>query len=264
MLFLGDYIDRGPNIRETLQIVRRMVESENALAIMGNHEYNAICFHLHDKNGGHLRKHLIKNIKQHHETLVQFHNKQDEYEDYIEWFKTLPLYYEDKRFRAVHACWDEGHINYLKSCLVDGKLLEEQIYESAQSGTSLDLAVGITLKGKEVEIPNGYGFKDKDGTIRKETRIKWWLDPNKHYLNELSMVTIPKLNEKDIRISEVSGHYHEDERPVFFGHYWLNGDPFLIRDNICCLDFSVARKGVLASYRMNGETELHKENIVFV
>jgi predicted MPP superfamily phosphohydrolase len=40
-LFVGDYIDRGPKIRETLEIVKAMVESLNALALMGNHEYNA-------------------------------------------------------------------------------------------------------------------------------------------------------------------------------------------------------------------------------
>ena len=48
ILFVGDYIDRGPKIRETLEIVRSMVESENAIALMGNHEYNALCFHFQD------------------------------------------------------------------------------------------------------------------------------------------------------------------------------------------------------------------------
>ena len=38
VLFVGDYVDRGPKIRETLQIVRGMVESGNAIALMGNHE----------------------------------------------------------------------------------------------------------------------------------------------------------------------------------------------------------------------------------
>ena len=62
VLFVGDYIDRGPKIRETLNIVKSMVESENAIALMGNHEYNALCFHFQETEGGHLRKHLIKNI----------------------------------------------------------------------------------------------------------------------------------------------------------------------------------------------------------
>jgi predicted MPP superfamily phosphohydrolase len=60
VLFVGDYIDRGPKIRETLQIVKAMVDNENAIALMGNHEYNALCFHFQDSEGGHLRKHLIK------------------------------------------------------------------------------------------------------------------------------------------------------------------------------------------------------------
>lgn len=263
-LFLGDYIDRGPNIRETLQIVRCMVESENAVALMGNHEYNAICFHLHDKNGGHLRKHLIKNIKQHYETLLQYHNEQDEYEDYIEWFKTLPLYYETDRFRAVHACWDESYISYLKSQLVDGKLSEEQIYESVRKGTKLYNAVDITLKGKEIELPDGLNFTDKDGTIRKETRIKWWLNPKEYDLNELSLVPINESQNKQIENPSLTGYYKEDEKPAFFGHYWLSGNPSLFRNNVCCLDYSVANKGVLAAYRLNGEKELENKNIVFV
>jgi predicted MPP superfamily phosphohydrolase len=44
VLFVGDYIDRGPQIRETLEIVKQMVENQSAIALMGNHEYNALCF----------------------------------------------------------------------------------------------------------------------------------------------------------------------------------------------------------------------------
>ena len=41
VIFVGDYIDRGPAIRETLQIVKSMTDSGHAIALMGNHEYNA-------------------------------------------------------------------------------------------------------------------------------------------------------------------------------------------------------------------------------
>ncbi|MBL0340920.1 MAG: metallophosphoesterase [Bacteroidetes bacterium] len=47
-LFVGDYIDRGPKIRETLAIVKSMVDCGNAIALMGNHEYNALCFHFQE------------------------------------------------------------------------------------------------------------------------------------------------------------------------------------------------------------------------
>ena len=59
----------------------------------------------------------------------------------------------------------------------------------------------------------------------------------------------------------------EEERPVFFGHYWLTGIPKLIRDNVCCLDFSVAGyrgDGRLAAYRFDGEQRLDESKFVWV
>lgn len=45
-IFLGDFIDLGPQIRKTLEMVRPMVESGSALSVMGNHELNALaCQH---------------------------------------------------------------------------------------------------------------------------------------------------------------------------------------------------------------------------
>ncbi len=38
VIFVGDYIDRGGEEVKTIHIVRNMVKSGNALAIMGNHE----------------------------------------------------------------------------------------------------------------------------------------------------------------------------------------------------------------------------------
>jgi hypothetical protein len=72
-IFLGDFIDRGPQIRETLEIVRPMIDSGAALAVMGNHELNAMAFHTpHPKKpGSHLRPHNESNSNQHAETMRQ-------------------------------------------------------------------------------------------------------------------------------------------------------------------------------------------------
>jgi hypothetical protein len=40
-VFVGDFIDRGPHIREVLALVRPMVDHGSALAVMRNHEFNA-------------------------------------------------------------------------------------------------------------------------------------------------------------------------------------------------------------------------------
>jgi predicted MPP superfamily phosphohydrolase len=71
VVFLGDYIDRGPQIREVLQTVRGMVDSGNAHAILGNHEVNALWFHTIGPKGRPLRTHTDNRIKQHQATRDQ-------------------------------------------------------------------------------------------------------------------------------------------------------------------------------------------------
>jgi predicted MPP superfamily phosphohydrolase len=72
-VFLGDYIDRGPEILETLKIVRDMREAGAAVALMGNHEFNAVCWNTPDPAhpGQHLRPHNEKNRLQHEASLDQ-------------------------------------------------------------------------------------------------------------------------------------------------------------------------------------------------
>ena len=266
VLFVGDYIDRGPKIRETLKLVKAMVDSGNAIALMGNHEYNALCFHLQKNGGGHLRKHHIKNIVQHFDTLKDFQNKQEEYEGYLDWFKTLPLYYETDTFRAVHACWDVNSIKFLQQTLVNDRLTDELIYQSVEKGTELNKAIDLILKGKEISLPEGFSFFDKDGAKRTEIRIKWWEEPSSMTYKSISVGHIDGLPEQQIELSGIewpeylSGNF----KKMFFGHYWLEGEPTFLKRNLCCLDFSVAKGGKLVAYRLGGEANLDGNNLVFV
>src|SRR3954451_14150918 len=73
VIFLGDFIDRGPQIRQVLEIARPMIEAGHALAVMGNHELNALAYHTEDRHapGEHLRRRSSKNEKQHRATVEQ-------------------------------------------------------------------------------------------------------------------------------------------------------------------------------------------------
>lgn len=266
VLFVGDYIDRGKKIRETLAIVKAMVDNDHAIALMGNHEYNALCFHFKAAEGGHLREHSIKNILQHYETLKQFKHEQEEYETYLDWFKTLPLYFETDTFKAVHACWDHKNMAYLKTKLVNDRLTDDLIYESAIKGTTFHNIIDVTLKGKEMTMPNGLFFIDKDGNKRTEMRIKWWEDPSKVTYKSISVIPMDILPDTPIPTDELKAldFYRRDDKKVFFGHYWLEGEPALYKDNVCCLDYSVAKKGKLVAYRMHEEQHLDKNNFFYV
>jgi hypothetical protein len=59
-IFVGDFLDRGPAQVRSIDIVRRMVDAGAALAVMGNHELNAIAWHTPDsrRSGDFLRSHF--------------------------------------------------------------------------------------------------------------------------------------------------------------------------------------------------------------
>ena len=117
VIFLGDFIDRGPKIREVLQIVRPMVEKGHALAVMGNHELNALAFHTKhpDNPQMYLRERSDKNIRQHCATMTQLDSKA--IADALAWFRTLPMWLDLDGLRVVHACWDEQAIGTVGQAL---------------------------------------------------------------------------------------------------------------------------------------------------
>lgn len=174
------------------------------------------------------------------------------------------MFHENDHFRAFYARYDKEHIALLSVVLSNGGLNDQLIYESAKKGSLFYLAIEDTLKGKELSLPEGVPpFRDKDETYRHEFRVKWWEDFRDSTYKDLSIEPIDGLPE--MPVSQNQGWYYgPDEPPVFFGHYWLKGNPGLFRGNICCVDYSVAKGGVLAAYRYDGERVLSNEKWMHV
>ena len=55
-----------------------------------------------------------------------------------------------------------------------------------------------------------------------------------------------------------------DDKKVFFGHYWLKVELILYLENICCLDYCIAKDGKLLAYRLNDESVLDHTNLTYV
>ncbi|GAB3678997.1 metallophosphoesterase [Salinisphaera aquimarina] len=267
VFFLGDFIDGGEQNRRVLDIVRPMVESGDALAIMGNHEYNAICYHTQDPGNPneYLRAHSPKNLGQHDKTLAEFKDDDVALQDMIAWFSTLPLFVELDGLRAVHACWDEVSIEWLRTRLGDRAVMTESfLVESCDKPNEAHAAVEAVLKGLEFELPDGITFEDKYGQPRSEARLRWWLD-DAAALDEM-VIGPPALHASTAGYaadrSQLIG-YAAQSSPVFFGHYWLTGEPALQQANVACLDYSVARGGRLVAYRWDGEQALDDSKFVW-
>ena len=262
VVFLGDYIDRGPAIRETLQIVKAMVDAGNALAIMGNHEFNAICFHTPDGEGGHLRYHSDKNVEQHQATLDAFAEVEDEWDDWIEWFKCLPFYLDLDGARAVHATWDPASLKVLDNlALTDSASL----IACSTENTNEFAAIEKVLKGTEIPLPEGTTFADKQGHKRSDIRVKWWGSPKGKTYREVVFPDSSEVPEVPIPPSDYNRweRYSDSAAPVFFGHYWVpaSQEPAPQTHNTTCLDYSVSAEsgGKLVAYRWDGEMTLIQE-----
>jgi len=286
VIFLGDFIDRGPCQREVIHIVRKMIDAEQALSVMGNHEYNAIAFAtqkntaMDDDPDNYLRPHTARNIKQHIQFLKAYsdspyvpeHRFENWYakirgdKDYledIEWFKTLPLWKEVNGIRVIHACWDSQLIDKIGDPVLNNDLLNS----SSTKGNWQYDAVETLLKGKEIPLPKGHAFKDKDGNTRHNIRVRWWDQEADTYRKAFLG---PETASTHIPDDEIIGdhliEYSHDEPPVFLGHYWLNDPtPVPLAGNIACLDYSVAKPGgKLTAYRWNGETDIQGKHYEWI
>lgn len=148
LVFLGDYIDRGPDSFGVYRTVRKMVDDGVAIALMGNHELNAIAFSTRANDGtldarrahadacealrtgraarGWHRRHeftatkngrrALMNLQHHRATLVS--TTPEQYAEMVEWFVRLPLWLELPDLRAVHAAWIPSAVTTLRTWAV--------------------------------------------------------------------------------------------------------------------------------------------------
>jgi hypothetical protein len=281
-IFVGDFIDRGPKQVETVMTVRRMVDAGNALAIMGNHELNAIAWFSpdHENPGDFLRPHFSgkwgeKNRLQHERFLAEVEGNPSLHKEVIDWFLTLPLWLELPELQVAHACWHPAFMNWLAPRLMPGNRLSKELMPAATKEPANDFekdspepsifkVVEVITKGIEVELPSPHCFKDKDGHTRTRVRTRWWDIQATTYrraamLDEEALQQIP-----DDPIPEYKRAPYTDLRPLFVGHYWESGTPTPFSNNVACVDYSVANNGKLVAYRWNGECVLNSDGFVWV
>lgn len=265
VIFLGDFIDRGEKLREhksLLNLVMTMVRNDHAMAVMGNHEFNALAFHT-EHNGLPLRPHTPKNIKQHKAFLNEYNDDPIGKQEVLEFFMELPLWIEFDNLRIVHACWHDEYIQWANAHLPERQITPEFLVEASTKGTMAYKAIETLLKGVEVKLPDGITFADKDGHTRSEVRVQWW----RRDARTLGDVALPFGvdigHAADLDIPSDIPVYPSNASPCFIGHYWLHGEPSPLAPNIACLDYSIAKDGKLVAYRWNGETVLKDSGFTY-
>ena len=286
-IFVGDLIDRGPEHRELLTMVKAMVDAGVARVLMGNHELNAIAYATPDprREGAFLRPHTRGRTHQHIAYLEQTREGSAEHHKDVEWFKTLPLWIEEPGFKVVHACWHPEVVERVRPYLNEDATLSAELLSHPtmmglyDKGTQLFKDVELLLKGVEVSLPVGVTFTtghkspnaDPKGLIeRSETRVKWWRKGFKTWCEAVLIPKMPKaLKGRSLDETALAQMYcYEGDTPVFFGHYWMEGTPTLCSPTAICTDWSIGieddRRGTLAAYRWTAGEPICDDGFKFV
>lgn len=272
-VFVGDIIDRGPEIAPSLRLVRTMVDAGHATLLMGNHELNALGFHHLEQVSASpyhpgqsrpphaLRPRSLSRIRQHQETLTQFADAQGDLASHLRWFRQLPFAWEANGVRAVHAAWIPWAIAVLSR--LSSPLSDADLAALFARGSEVARAADLAIKGPEMDLPSGESFVDSDGTRRTRSRVAWWLDGRGRQLRDYlfpfgvsdSPLRLPQALHPDL-------HGYTDPQPVLVGHYWLDGPARVQSPRLAILDYSVARGGCIMAYRWDGEELLDASRMV--
>lgn len=281
VIFLGDLPDRGNEHAETFDLVRSMLDNNQAWIVMGNHEFFAIKLDIPE-----LKEKLVRDCKENNVSLAgpfqaAYPMDSASHRELTEWFKSFPLFMEfgGGAFRVVHACWDDNAISLLHNKLRKEEYAEEAVTAYYLTPKSLQLyaagesdfrrAVDVLLKGPEIEAPPGVTYVDKRSQVKRISRVQWWKDPSSD----------PGWIEGDwyARLDEdtqkrILARYDENNPalryafthavvPTFIGHYYMAEAPHIVSESVCCLDF----KGGITAYCIGkeGVGVLSPNNLVF-
>lgn len=277
VIFVGDFIDLGPKQVETVMIARRMVDAGSALAVLGNHEFNAMAWMHADpaRTGDFLRTRLSdwgeKHRRQHSAFLAEVECKPI-HQELIDWFYTLPLWLDLPDIRVVHACWHSASVSYLTQILGAGARLSYDSMIAATdetaNGDAEDMtvfgAVEAIIKGPEIALPDGYSFHDKHGIARTRMRARWWNNRASTYREAALVDDSIKASLPDLPLPPSTPVYQPADKPVFIGHYWLTGAPSPLSEKVACTDYSAGKGGPLTAYRWTGDADLSSSQYVQV
>lgn len=143
LILLGDYVDRGPNSKETVERVRELVHSYQVIALRGNHDQRLVdlirtdseavqtkflehgglytlrsyCDFITDNPDVDLLRHVIQSIK-------------DRYYSHIEFLESLPLYHEDEHHIYVHAGLNPKYTNWREQSDHDFMYIKGEFHHS--------------------------------------------------------------------------------------------------------------------------------------
>lgn len=246
IIFVGDVIDRGSAQERVLSLVQDLEAQGKAVCLLGNHEYNAVMRSLG------LRK---KEDKAHAAFLREYPQGSARYREAIAWMKRRPWFFTVPGLSVIHADYNLSMLQQLAPYLDEQhRPLNDEVFRLSARGAPLFAAVEEVLKGGELVLPPGFAITDKEGNVRHELRVKWWLkDPGSY---EEAAFGARELKLPPGAPDPASWRWHDGDPQhlVCVGHYWLRHESgqsleevMRLSEHVICTDLSCVLGGELAA-----------------
>lgn len=184
LVFLGDYIDRGPDSKGVIDIITDLQNNEyNVVALKGNHEDYCVKAHFEDKKkrgflGIRSKTKVQKEWEMHGgvQTLESFNAEwpRDIPEKYIRWMQDLPYYHIVDEFVIVHAglnfkeedpFTDTQSMMWIRDFKVDSEKIDNRKVIHGHVPVNLEF-IDLSIKSSEykfIDLDNGIYFDDRAG-----------------------------------------------------------------------------------------------------
>ena len=182
LVFVGDLTDRGPDSPAVVNLVQRLVESERAQCVLGNHDLNILLGHPKHDNGWFYGKEFVEDGKVVPQVLADESTRQQ----VLAFFRTLPIALERDDLRVVHACWNDEMIQIARTSDDAAALYHQhhKLIEGSFPGLDLDPIdqdlqhqnrnpVKKLTSGPEERVEEPV---EASGKARHEKRVQWWKD----------------------------------------------------------------------------------------
>ena len=264
-VFVGDLVDRGPQIGEVLETVAAMVGEGTAACLLGNHERDVVFFHTLGPRGLPLRERSEQRIDQLAATHEQLGARSSRMKHWVRWMRMRPVLFEAPGLRVVHGAWNESAAAYWRGKTLGATGMLDRLAD-AESQDSVWL--GQLLFGPVLT----YKHEDRDGK-RKTMRIRarWFSKPDElagDTLWHAAFRRSPRVPRKRLTPAHRAAlwGYPRDATPLITGHQSLPLDAVVrpMRANLACVDYSAVFGGRLCAYRWSGEKDLVPQHFVTV
>ncbi|MBS7350662.1 MAG: metallophosphoesterase [Comamonas sp.] len=276
LVFVGDFVDRGPDSPGVVSLVQGLVQTGRALAILGNHEINLLRHDPKDGSGWFFAARLQSDLRK-YPGFARCHDK-SERSEILRFLSTLPLGLERSDLRVIHAAWHQPSIAQARGQLLGNARLAYDAWERQASQAAEEKQITARMQAENEQWPHSL-----EDDSRRPPFLQAHCDNelNKSCFNPLKVLTTGL--ERQAHTPFFAGNKwrfvqrhpwwddYEDDIPVVMGHYWRSTQaqhrteeglfaslsPFAWhgrKNNVFCVDFSV---GARAQARKNGKDTEH-------